>query len=392
MNLRKRYLVTFLGLGWLILIGLAFRSGVGNGFHQVYGSVEASVARFGQSLSDREAKAWKKANRISRADEMAALRPHLTIDALRAPKTMLYGAYDGRLPLSFSGITELESELATRFPIISVYQAWGDKPDQAHFPLRMVETIDRLGSVPMISWEPWVVDFDEKLRSNLPPRKEREYASLAGIARGDYDFYVAAWAESAARYGKPLLLRFAHEMNDPYRYPWGPQNGNRPDDFIAAWQHVHRIFQKKSATNVLWLWSPHISMPWFEYYYPGDEWVDWIAIGVLNYGDVAPWSRWWSLHQILEKAYPSLESLGKPVMIAEFGTLTSGGDAAEWYRQAFHDIETKYGAIRSIVFFNQESDVTLSTAPLNWSVTQSPRVADRVRRELEPRVHPGVSH
>src|SRR5829696_3509347 len=132
---------------------------------------------------------------------------------------MLYGAYDGALPESFAGMDALETQLRHRFPIVSLYQAWGDRPDQARFPLRAIETVDRLGSVPMLTWEPWVKDFDEALRTNLPPPREREYASLAAIARGDYDFYITPWAADAARYRKPLFLRFAHEMNDPYRYP-----------------------------------------------------------------------------------------------------------------------------------------------------------------------------
>ena len=177
-------------------------------------------------------------------------------------------------------------------------------------------------------------------------------------------------------------------MNDPYRYPWGPQNGNRPEDFIAAWKHVHLIFQKMSATNVVWVWSPHISMPWFEYYYPGPEWVDWIGTGVLNYGDVAPWSRWWTFHQIIEKSYPALVKLDKPIMITEFGTLNSGGVATDWYDQAFRDLRVKYGRVRSVIFFNQTADVTLSTRPLNWSIAESPAASLRVRDELAQ----GVSH
>jgi beta-mannanase len=237
----------------------------------------------------------------------------------------------------------------------------------------MVETIDRLGSVPLITWEPWVTDFDPLLRRNLPPAAEREYASLGAIARGDYDFYVVPWAATAARYGKPLLLRFAHEMNDPYRYPWGPQNGNRTEDFIAAWKHVHAIFEKAAARNILWVWSPHISMPWFEYYYPGPDQVDWIATGILNYGNAAPWSRWWTFHQILEKAYPSLAKLSKPMLLAEFGTLGSGGDPVQWYDDAFRDLREKYAGIRAVIFFNQSRDTTLTTTPLDWSILQNPR-------------------
>ena len=134
-----------------------------------------------------------------------------------------------------------------------------------------------------------------------------------------------------------------------------------------------------NATNVLWVWSPHISMPWFEYYFPGPEWVDWIGTGVLNYGDVAPWSRWWTFHQIIEKAYPALLKLRKPIMITELGSVTSGGDAARWYEQALRDAHEKYGAIRSIIFFNQAHDVTLSATPLNWSPLQDARTMSVLR-------------
>jgi glycosyl hydrolase family 26 len=380
---RRRYQTAFFALGWLLAIGIVFHFTATNVLHRAFASVEDRLLRLGQRMSDAEGTAWEHTRHSSRHDEIHAALPRLqSRDWILHPDRTLFGVYDGGLPESFRGIDNLETHLHYRFPIISIYQAWGDHPDEARFPLRAVATIDRLGSLPMVTWEPWVKDFDDSLRSNLPPVAQREYASLAAIARGDYDFYVTAWASDAARYGRPLLLRFAHEMNDPYRYPWGPQNGNRPDDFIAAWKHVHLIFQKMNATNVVWVWSPHISMPWFEYYYPGPEWVDWIGTGILNYGDVAPWSRWWTFQQILEKAYPTLQKLGKPIMITEFGSLTSGGDARQWYDQAFRDLHDKYSGVRSIIFFNQPHDVTLSTEPLNWSVLQSASATIRVRNEL----------
>lgn len=317
-----------------------------------------------------------------RSEVLRPLAPILgSIEALRNPPRLMLGAYDGGLPKTFDGLSRLEAALDVRFSLISVYTAWGDRAEQ-RFPARLVGTIDRMGSVPMITWEPWVVDFDAARHAALPARGEREYACLAAIARGDYDFYVAAWAEAAAAWRKPLLLRFAHGMNDPSRYPWGPQNGNRPEDFVAAWKHVHRLFREAHADNVLWVWSPHASMPWFEYYYPGTDEVDWVALAVMNYGNIAPWSRWWTFGQILEKPYPALVKLGKPLMIAELGTLRSGGDAVEWYRDAFDELDRSYGRVRSLVLFNQESDTTMSASPLNWSVLQDARLKGLVGKSL----------
>jgi len=364
---------------------MLFHAGADRFLRRGYAAVEDRLTRAGQQLSDAEGTAWEQTRGTSRREEVRAEYPRLDDRAwLAAPDRFLTGAFDGGLPGSFTGLSGLETALQHRFPLVSIYQAWGDREDEARFPSRAVETIDRLGSVPIITWEPWVKDFDATLRPNLPPVAEREYASLAAIAHGDYDFYIVPWATEAAKYGKPLFLRFAHEMNDPYRYPWGPQNGNRPEDFIAAWKHVHAVFRKMNATNVLWVWSPHISMPWFEYYYPGAEYVDWVGTGVLNYADVAPWSRWWTFRQIIEKAYPTLKGLAKPVMITELGTLTTGGNAAQWYADMFRDLNGEYGAVRAIVFFNQTEDVTLSTAPLNWSVLQSAGATAVTRRALQP--------
>ena len=383
MKARRRYQIAFFALGWLVAIGLLFQVGLGNGFQTVYDRIGDGMRRLAQRFSDAEGDALRTVRRSSRSDYLAPMRPTLSsVAALRNPAMMLFGVYDGGFPNTFAGLEKLESQLQFHFPVISFYVAWGDKPTE-QFPTRMVETIDRIGSVPMLTWEPWVMDFDERLRTNLPHASEREYASLAAVARGQYDFYIVPFAKAAAAYGKPLFLRFAHEMNDPYRYPWGPQNGNRPEDFIAAWKHVHLVFQKMGADNVLWVWSPHISMPWFEYYYPGPEFVDWIGIGVLNYGNVATWSRWWSFHQIVEKAYPTLLKLNKPIIVSEFGTVTRGGNAYEWYRQAFYHLDHTYSrGIRAVIFFNQEDDTTMSTLALDWSATQDPMAKAFVARQL----------
>lgn len=383
MNARRRYLTAFFALGWLLAVGLLFQMGLGTGFQDLWDRVGAGARRIAQRFSDAEGSAVRGVRKTSRSEYLAPMKPTLSSpEALRNPPMMLFGVYDGGFPNTFAGLEKFEDRLQYKFPIIAFYSAWGDKPSE-QFPTRMVETINRMESVPMITWEPWVVDFDEKIRTNLPRVAEREYASLGAIARGEYDFYLVPWAKAAAEYGKPIFIRFAHEMNDPYRYPWGPQNGNRPEDFIAAWRHVHIIFEKMSATNVLWVWSPHISMPWFEYYYPGPEYVDWIGVGVLNYGNVASWSRWWRFDQILEKAYPSLLKLNKPIVISEFGTVGNGGNPYEWYRQAFYQIDHTYRrGVRAIVFFNQENDVTMGTLALNWSVMQDPQAEKLVAHQL----------
>src|ERR1051325_8784204 len=153
---RPRYRIAFFALGWLIAIGILFHGIASNTIRRGYDGLADRLLRVGQSMSDAEGNAWQRTHHDSRRDAVMAEAPKLMSRAwLARPDRMLYGAFDGGLPQSFNGIDALESQLHYRFPIISIYQAWGDRPDEAEFPLLAVSTVDRLGSVPMITWEPW---------------------------------------------------------------------------------------------------------------------------------------------------------------------------------------------------------------------------------------------
>ena len=299
---------------------------------------------------------------------------------LRSPDAVLLGAYDDGIPRTLQGVVDLENRLGTTLPIMQLYTAWGDKPEQ-QFPARLVRAVWDLGSVPLITWEPWLADFENQLHPHIPLRQARDRGGLAAIARGDYDFYIDAWAQQAARWGEPIFIRWAHEMNDPYRYPWGPQN-NKPEDYVAAWRHVVERFRLAGADNVLWVWSPHIAYEHSEYFYPGDDAVDWVATGTLNYGTVAYWSRWWTFKEIYGDRRDRLTRWGKPVMIAEFGTLAVGGDRDAWLRDALRELPREYPEIKALLFFNSSSDATITYQRLDWSFTADSVTTSTVAQAL----------
>jgi Glycosyl hydrolase family 26 len=359
--------IAALFLGWFLALGFLSRALFTTFSSITYTHISSALRSVGSQASAVEGNMVRRARGGARRDRLNELFPHLHESAsLKSPHGMLWGAFDGGFPQSMEGFAELEKQMETTFPLVSLYQAWGDLPEN-QFPTSMMETIAEIGSIPIITWEPWVTTFDRDVRTNLAPVERREFGSLASIARGDYDFHIVRWAEEAAAYKKPFFFRFAHEMNDPYRYPWGPQNGNRAEDFINAWRHVHLLFEKKGATNAIWVWSPHLSMPWLEYYYPGPDVVDWIGFGILNYGTVASWSRWWTVDDMLSRPYLPLASFKKPMMITEFGTLSAGGDPTAWITGAHVAIENHYPEIHAIVLFNQTHDDTLGGGALNWS-------------------------
>src|SRR5690606_12266978 len=169
------------------------------------------------------------------------------VENLKYPVKILWGASDTHTKESYETIINLVDSLQTTFPLIHIYTAWGSKNDQ-QFPKVQVKTILELGSLPIITWEPWLSDFDEKEYPGIPKAADRDKGGMAEVARGVYDKYLQKWAKAAKEIQRPIFVRMGHEMNDPYRYPWGPQN-NKPEEFIAAWKHIHEEFVKAGATN-----------------------------------------------------------------------------------------------------------------------------------------------
>lgn len=330
------------------------------------GPIRAALDAVGGVVSRTEAQLARRLRGPGRAEALQWLGPLRTnADSLRQPGQVLLGAYTDEIPSSLDGVLLLEDSLGTALAVIQAYTAWGDRPDQ-QFPRRIAEAVRELGSIPLITWEPWLVDFENRLHPHLPLRDDRDRGGMAAIAAGQYDFYLDAWAREAVRFGSPLLVRLAHEMNDPYRYPWGPHN-NPPADFVAAWRHVVERFRAAGAHNVVWVWAPHVAYEGYEWFYPGDDVVDWVATGALNYGTVAHWSQWWSFDEIFGRHYERLAGFGRPIMIAEFGTLAVGGERPAWYRAALADLPARYPQVRALLFFDVEADATITYQALDWT-------------------------
>ena len=297
---------------------------------------------------------------------------------LRRPDVVLLGAYANDSTDTLQGVMALERALETTLPLVQIYTAWGDGPEH-RFPVRTATTIWNLGSVPVITWEPWLTVFEAARHPHLPLPDARDPHGLAAVARGDYDFYVDAWAADAAAFGRPIFVRLAHEMNDPYRYPWGPQH-NTKEEFVAAWRRIVDRFRAAGAHNVIWVWSPHVAYEYWELYFPGEAYVDWAATGVLNFGPIAQWSRWWTIADIFGGKYAALAAFGKPVMIAELGSLAVGGDRAGWYADALTDLPSRYPLVRAVLFFEVTSDRTVTYQAIDWSIRSDPAVLEAVRR------------
>jgi beta-mannanase len=318
--------------------------------------------------------------RDNRSDKMQWLNAYRNNKVtLNKVDTILFGAYDDATYESFENIISLEDSLQQNLPIISIYTAWGSKKDQV-FPMLSAQAIYDLGSIPMITWEPWLNDFDPAIFPFNKNSSNKNKGGLKAIAQGLYDVYIDKWASNAKKLGLPFFLRLGHEMNDPYRYPWGQQN-NSPDDFIAAWKHVVERFRRIGANNAVWVWSPHPAYGFMDFY-PGDEHVDWIGLTALNYGTVATWSQWWSVNDLIGKAYKELALLEKPIMLTEFGSLKVGGDRSAWYKEALASLPDTYPLIKAVIYFHAMNDATVTYKSLDWSFDDDSSVIRSINRGI----------
>jgi hypothetical protein len=377
--MRRTYRITtvaiamFLGVGLVVLLLIAGKS--------VKGPLEDLFVFAQETVNSLEKKLIVDQRSDKRANKLEWLKPYKkNFDLLKNPKEILFGAYDNNTRENFESIINLEDSLHITFPLIHIYTAWGDKPEQ-EFPRLQVKSIIELGSVPVITWEPWLTDFDIENHPELPPIEKRDKGGLADVAKGTYDFYLIKWAKEAKRIDAPIFLRVGHEMNDPYRYPWGPHN-NSAKDFIAAWRHIVEVFKKEGVSNILWVWSPHPAYGLFRDYYPGAEYVDYVGSGVLNYGTAATWSKWWTFKEIFGNYYDQLSSFNKPIMIAEFGSLTVGGERSEWFAQALNSLPKHYPAVKSVLFFHFSEDRTTTQQTLNWYLINDSMSLQEIRKRI----------
>lgn len=179
--------------------------------------------------------------------------------------------------------------------------------------------------------------------------------SLRKISNGQYDPELQQWATEAAAWGQPFMLRFDFEMNGQW-FKWGtrPVNKSTPADFVAAWRHVHRVFQNAGATNVLWVWCPNID-PYHEMtnlarLYPGNSYVDWTCLDGYNFGK--PWT---SFSKLYTSSYQQIRKIAptKPMLLGEVASTGHRGNKAKWIHGMFKAFATRFRHIDGFLWWDE---------------------------------------
>ena len=208
---------------------------------------------------------------------------------------------------------------------------------------------------PLITVEPW-------------PGSRQRTPTLDWILAGRSDDDLRRLAQ-VVRSADPqiVLLRWGHEMDLSGLYPW---SANNPDIYRAAFRHVVEIFRAEGASNVRWVWSPAGDLDAANFY-PGDDMVDYVGLTVL--GDEG-WDHGFGLPrqsfaQLLEPRYRAVESIDKPIIVAEVGVSGSEQEQLEWLTAARQTLE-EFPRIRAAVYFDDRNapNNRLPTQP-DWRIT-----------------------
>ncbi|MCA9839513.1 MAG: hypothetical protein KC422_21565 [Trueperaceae bacterium] len=238
------------------------------------------------------------------------------------------GVWQGMAPFE-----KLEQILGITFSIVHWFmnfeQAWS---------AQMLAQASSKGRTPLISWE-------------------AHHVNLAEISAGHYDAYLKTWAVGAQAFAKPVYLRPFPEMNGN----WTPWNG-APEDLKAAWRHMVDLFRASGSHNVKWVWCPNITdypptpENAMERYFPGDAYVDILALDGYNWGTTKPDTRWQTFETIFVEPYKRIVKLAdKPVWITETACAEqSNFDKAAWIRDMFTCLA--FPKLEAVIWFNQNKE------------------------------------
>lgn len=289
--------------------------------------------------------------------------------ALKVPETgAFFGAYVDAGPLSDqvnqNAIRAFEKEIERPLSWVLFSNNWLN--GQIEFPSTNVQKIRELKRVPYIRLMPWT-----QVRSKGGPDP---IFTMEKFIQGDFDPQLKAWARAAQKSPGPYILEFGPEANGNW-FPWNGQwNGggvrhlygdplipDGPERFRDAYRRLITLFAAEGLRQVTWVFHvdtaklPYTSWNKAEYYYPGDDYIDWIGLSV--FGAQLPNHQWIQFESKIKNFWPEIRELTrkKPLIISEFGVIEDSyipSRKAQWLTNAFALIESQKYSIKGATYWN----------------------------------------
>jgi len=261
----------------------------------------------------------------------------------------LWGVYNpiGSFPQATDwtrSITTMERRVGRRFDIVKRYHDFSNDGSSGAFPDSHERVLARKGRIPFLAW----VSTDFSTGADY---------RWADIARGRFDASVIdPVARRLKRYGGKVFLDLDHEMDGLSRVADGT-----PAEYVRAFRHIHRRFERIGARNVIFVWTTTGYLgneAKIRASYPGDAFVDWIAYDPYNFAACHD-SDWESFGQSVDPFYDWLMANGhrdKPFMLGEYGSVPDLAHPlrrARWFRHQVAGMKA-HPRIKAVIYYNSQ--------------------------------------
>jgi hypothetical protein len=219
-------------------------------------------------------------------------------------------------------------------------------------PVDEFKKVYQHNAVPMMVWRQWQKDSTGTIA--------KDELVMQHIIAGKYDSAIGTLATAVAALQKPIFIRVSQEIERSKHSLFSPSLC-QPQEYIQAWQHVHRIFDNAKADKVIWIWNPWNAAT-ANNYFPGIDYVDWVGVQVKNSQN----EKYKSLAAGFDSIYRPYHQLdifnmGLPVMLTEAPTVNN-----TWWQQAWENRDTSFKEIKAVVFLNDAAAVTNKTTNGKW--------------------------
>ena len=232
-----------------------------------------------------------------------------------------------------SAVTALEDSIGRPLAMERVYYRW-DEP----WPTADDVWTRDAGRIPFISWNTTSANGAQ--------------VRWAEIAAGVDDPILHARAADLIAFGSPVVFSFSHE-------PDNDGAAGTASDYIAAYRHVHDLFQAAGVTNVTYAWTMTASSfgtGGAAAFYPGDDVVDVIAADGYNWYGCPQGGSWRSFAQVFAPFYAFGQQHGKRMIVAEWGVREDPavpGRKASWIDDASAQLQ-RWPGIVAVLYFDAD--------------------------------------
>lgn len=222
---------------------------------------------------------------------------------------------------------------------------------------------------------------------------------LDEIVSGNHDETIKGLAVACKSINRPIFIRFGYEFD-------GAHNAYPPDKYKAAYIYFVDMMREQGVQNVAYVWHSWGVSAYYgtndhptyyperstaatqELWYPGDEYVDWVAMSVFGSG-------WGNLNsnQVVQYLIDFADDRDKPVMLAETAAIktTNQNDPnwvipnSIWFQNVFSLIENNK-SIKAFTYINVdwEGDNASST----WGDTRIQEASTDVRNYWLSKIQP----